>query len=162
MNTLIGVAVSVQRVRQRVRGSPADSGAHRLPIIRVTASQTNPTHQADQDKFEEFEAIADGLGPLFNAHPAASATRIVTGGGSQVLELRVGHKGPDGTFPEPDIPINGGSVIIRALADQPTCHLSQRRLPTTDIQERVPESENIRNLSHLSGCSRRRIRGGGR
>ena len=66
------------------------------------------THQADQAKFEEFEAIADGLGPLFNAQSCRECHQNpVSGGPSQVLELRVGHKGRDGTFQNPDIPING-------------------------------------------------------
>ena len=61
------------------------------------------THQADQAKFEEFEAIADGLGPLFNAQSCRECHQNpVSGGGSQVLELRVGHKGPDGRFQNAD------------------------------------------------------------
>src|SRR2546430_9404771 len=47
-------------------------------------------------KFEEFEAIPDGLGPLFNAQSCRECHQNpVTGGSSQILELRVGHKGRD-------------------------------------------------------------------
>ncbi|MGH8134108.1 MAG: hypothetical protein ACRETP_12915, partial [Steroidobacteraceae bacterium] len=65
------------------------------------------THQADQAKFDEFEAIADGLGPLFNAQSCRECHQNpVSGGVSQVLELRVGHQGADGKFHNPAIPIN--------------------------------------------------------
>jgi CxxC motif-containing protein (DUF1111 family) len=108
----------------------------------------DPTHQADQAKFEEFEAIADGLGPLFNAQSCRECHQNpVSGGPSQVLELRVGHKGRDGTFQNPEIPINGGSVIIkgRTLVNQRAI-CPNAAFPTTDIQERVPDSENIRTF----------------
>jgi CxxC motif-containing protein (DUF1111 family) len=106
------------------------------------------THQADQAKFEEFEAIADGLGPLYNAQSCRECHQNpVSGGPSQVLELRVGHKGRDGTFQNPEIPINGGSVIIkgRSLVNQRAI-CPNAAFPTTDIQERVPDSENIRTF----------------
>src|SRR5260370_526686 len=108
----------------------------------------DPTHQADQAKFEEFEAISDGLGPLYNAQSCRECHQNpVSGGPSQVLELRVGHKGPDGTFQNPEIPINGGSVIIkgRTLVNQRAI-CPNAAYPTTDIQERVPDSENIRTF----------------
>ena len=35
------------------------------------------THSIDQQKFDEVETIADGLGPLYNANPAGNATRIL-------------------------------------------------------------------------------------
>ena len=108
----------------------------------------DPTHQADQASFEQFEAIPDGLGPLFNAQSCREChLNPVAGGASQVLELRVGHKGRDGTFQNPDIPINGGSVIIkgRTLVNQRAI-CPNAAFPTTDIQERVPDSETIRTF----------------
>jgi CxxC motif-containing protein (DUF1111 family) len=108
----------------------------------------DPTHQADQAKFEEFEAIADGLGPLYNAQSCRECHQNpVSGAASQALELRVGHKGPDGTFQNAEIPINGGSEIIRgrSLVNlRAIC--PNAAFPTTDIQERVPDSENIRTF----------------
>ena len=106
------------------------------------------THQADQDVFEEFEAISDGLGPIFNAQSCRECHQSpVTGGFSQVMELRVGHKGRDGIFKNPEIPINHGSEIIkgRSLVDlRAIC--PNAAFPTIDIQERVPESETIRTF----------------
>src|SRR3984893_4103194 len=46
------------------------------------------THSADQANFEQFEAMSDGLGPLFNAQSCRECHQSpVTGGVSQVTEL---------------------------------------------------------------------------
>src|SRR5437016_9661058 len=71
------------------------------------------THQADQAKFDEVEGVDDGLGPLYNAQSCRECHQNpVSGAASQVTELRVGHKGPDGKFHNPDIPINHGTEVI--------------------------------------------------
>ena len=106
------------------------------------------THQADQDKFDEFEQLADGLRPLYNAQSCRECHQSpVSGGGSQVLELRVGHKGRDGSFENPAIPINGGSEVIkgRSLVNQRAI-CPNAAFPATEIQERVPDTENIRTF----------------
>jgi CxxC motif-containing protein (DUF1111 family) len=106
------------------------------------------THSADQAKFEEIEAIADGLGPLFNAQSCRECHQNpVSGGSSQILELRAGHKGKDGSFQNPEIPINGGSEVIkgRSLVNQRGI-CPNVAFPTTEIQERVPDTENIRTF----------------
>jgi CxxC motif-containing protein (DUF1111 family) len=106
----------------------------------------DPTHQADQVKFDEVEGVADGLGPLYNAQSCRECHQNPTsGGGSQITELRVGHLGPDHRFVNPDIPIAHGAAIImgRTLVnDRAIC--PSAAFPDTEIQERVPESETIR------------------
>jgi CxxC motif-containing protein (DUF1111 family) len=107
-----------------------------------------PTHLVDQAKFEQFETISDGLGPLFNAQSCRECHQSpVAGGVSEVMELRVGHKDRDGAFQSAEIPINHGSEIIkgRSLVDlRAICPNSA--FPVTEIQERVPGSETIRTL----------------
>src|SRR5437879_1584220 len=104
------------------------------------------THQADQAKFDDTETIADGLGPLYNAQSCRECHHDPTSGGtSQVAELRVGHQGPDHLFHNPDIPIAHGAEIItgRTLVnDRSICPNAAYR--DTEIQEHVPDSENIR------------------
>ncbi len=104
------------------------------------------THQADQTKFEETEQLSDGLGPLYNAQSCRECHQNpVSGGASQVGELRVGHLGPDGHFRTPDIPIAGGAEVIsgRSLVnDRAIC--PNAAFPAEEIQERVPETETIR------------------
>ena len=106
----------------------------------------DPTHQADQAKFEEVEAIADGLGPLYNAQSCRECHQNPeSGGGSQVAELRVGHLGPNRRFLNPNIPIAHGTQTIsgRTLVnDRAIC--PNAAFPDTEIQERVPDSESVR------------------
>ena len=104
------------------------------------------THQADREKFDETEAVDDGLGPLYNAQACRECHQNPrSGGASQITELRVGHRGPDGRFRNSDIPIAHGGEIIsgRSLVnDRAIC--PSAAFPDTEIQERVPETETIR------------------
>lgn len=106
------------------------------------------THRSDQANFEQFEAISDGLGPLFNAQSCRECHQSpVTGGISQVTELRVGHKSPDGKFQNAEISINHGSEIIkgRSLVNQRAI-CPNAAFSSVEIQERVPDSETIRTF----------------
>src|SRR6266446_1819759 len=106
------------------------------------------THTADQARFEETEAIADGLGPLYNAQSCRECHQNPTSGGSsQISELRVGYRGPDGKFVNPDIPIARGTEIIKGRSlvnDRSIC--PNAAFPSTEIQERVPDTEKIRTF----------------
>jgi CxxC motif-containing protein (DUF1111 family) len=106
------------------------------------------THAADQTAFEGVLQIAEGLGPLYNAQSCRECHQNPTSGGlSQVTELRVGRDGPDGHFQNPEIPIARGTEIIKGRSlvnDRAIC--PNGAFPTTEIQERVPESETVRTL----------------
>ncbi len=106
------------------------------------------THAADQAKFDEVENIADGLGPLYNAQSCRECHQNPTSGGSsQISELRVGHNDPKGKFQDPEIPINRGAEIIKGrnlVNDRAIC--PNAAFPSTEIQERVPDSEKIRTF----------------
>jgi CxxC motif-containing protein (DUF1111 family) len=106
------------------------------------------THQADQTKFEEVEQLNDGLGPLYNAQSCRECHQSpVSGAGSQVAELRVGHQGPEGHFRNPEIRIAQGAEVIsgRSLVnDRAIC--PNAAYPDGEIQERVPETETIRTF----------------
>ncbi len=106
------------------------------------------THTADQVKFDEIEQNSDGLGPLYNAQSCRECHQNPTSGGSsQVSELRVGHRGPDGKFQNPEIPIARGAEIIKGrtlVNDRAIC--PNGAFPSTEIQERVPDSEKIRTF----------------
>ena len=145
MKTLCGVALfclSFFALASQLAEAPAGFDNKSNGVV------DDPTHQADQAKFEETEAISDGLGPLYNAQSCSECHQNpVTGGVSQVMELRVGHNGRDGKFQNPEIPINHGSEIIkgRSLVNlRAIC--PNGAFPTTEIQERVPESEKIRTF----------------
>jgi CxxC motif-containing protein (DUF1111 family) len=106
------------------------------------------THTADQVKFDEIEQLADGLGPLYNAQSCRECHQSpVSGASSQVTELRVGHNGPHGQFETPSIPIAHGTEVItgRSLVnDRAIC--PNAAFPDKEIQERVPDTENIRTF----------------
>jgi len=106
------------------------------------------THEADQMRFEDVELVSDGLGPLYNAQSCRECHQSpVSGAASQVAVLRVGHQGPDGHFHNPEIPIAGGAEVIsgRSLVnDRAIC--PNAAFPDKEIQERVPETENIRTF----------------
>jgi CxxC motif-containing protein (DUF1111 family) len=108
----------------------------------------DPTHQLDRAKFEEVEEIPDGLGPLYNAQSCRECHQNpVSGSASQVNELRVGHVGKNGEFENPSIPIARGTETItgRTLVnDRAIC--PNGAFPDTEIQERVPDSENVRTF----------------
>ena len=134
---LFGLTLFLFACSTNPRAIPAASKAHATPAHaklaphpseaatgfdnRSNAVVDDQTHQSDQANFEQFEAISDGLGPLFNAQSCRECHQSpVTGGVSQVMELRVGHKSPDGKFQNAEIPINHGSEIIkgRSLVNQ--------------------------------------------
>ena len=106
------------------------------------------THQADQTTFEEVEQISDGLGPLYNAQSCRECHQNpVSGGPSQVNELRVGHVGSHGEFENPAIPIADGKEVItgRTLVnDRAIC--PNGAYPDTEIQERAPDTEKVRTF----------------
>lgn len=105
-------------------------------------------HLSDQHAFEHMETLEEGLGPLYNAQACSTCHHSpVTGGISQVLELRVGHLARDGSFQTPTIPVNDGAALIRgrslvnARAVCPDATVSP-----TALHERVPASETLRTL----------------
>jgi CxxC motif-containing protein (DUF1111 family) len=107
-----------------------------------------PIHQADQARFDEVEQIADGLGPIYNAQSCRECHQNpISGGNSQIMELRVGHNDGHGQFVFPEIPINGGSEVIkgRTLVNQRAI-CPNGAFPDTSVQQRVPQSENIRTF----------------
>jgi CxxC motif-containing protein (DUF1111 family) len=80
--------------------------------------------------FEEREEIEDGLGPVYNAQGCVDCHQNpVTGGISQINELRAGHLDAFGNF----VNAPGGSLINDRAID-------------AEIQERVPGAENVRTF----------------
>ncbi|HEY2590680.1 MAG TPA: di-heme oxidoredictase family protein [Steroidobacteraceae bacterium] len=137
-------------------GPPSRSTTHPLPPQQAPTGFDGasngftdaPVHQTDQAKFDEVEQIPDGLGPIYNAQSCRECHQNpISGGNSQILELRVGHNDRNGRFVFPDIPINDGSEVIkgRTLVNQRAI-CPNGAFPDTNVQERVPQSENIRTF----------------
>lgn len=84
---------------------------------------------ADKETFEERDEIADGLGPVYNAQACAECHQNpVTGGISQITELRAGH-------------FDGVNFI-----DQAGGSLNNDRAINAEIQERVPAGNEVRTF----------------
>jgi CxxC motif-containing protein (DUF1111 family) len=100
-----------------------------------------------QDTFEEQEDLTKGLGPVYNDKSCANCHQNpVTGGISQVTELRVGHTDGNGNFVAPTIPINNGanSIPSRSLVnDRAICPQAQERTPGTETISTFRTSLNV-------------------
>jgi CxxC motif-containing protein (DUF1111 family) len=122
------------------------------------------THDGDRATFEERDDVTKGLGPIYNAQSCGECHQNpVTGGISQITELRAGHNDAFGNFVAATVTINdggglGGGVTIsnRSLInDRATCpgvvtdlttHAVIYNHPNEQAQERVPGAENIRTF----------------
>src|SRR5919112_799329 len=83
--------------------------------------------ESDKFIFDIVDVIADGLGPVYNAQSCRECHQNpVSGGVTQIFELRAGHSAPDGTF----VDAPGGSLI-------------HSRAINADIQERVPDGARL-------------------
>lgn len=97
------------------------------------------THLGDLGKFNEVEQLPNGLGPLYNGQSCRECHQNpVSGGATQVTELRVGHTDRDGHFQTPAIAVAHGAAVISGRS------LVNDRAICPEIQERVPESETVR------------------
>jgi len=84
----------------------------------------------DRATFEERDGIDEGLGPVYNAQSCAECHQNpVTGGSSQIAELRAGHRDGAGNF----VAAPGGSLINDRAVD-------------ASIQERVGGADDVRTL----------------
>jgi CxxC motif-containing protein (DUF1111 family) len=103
------------------QGTPVPEGG--------VASRT--TFEGLKTIFEERDEVGDGLGPVYNAQSCAECHQNpVTGGISQITELRAGHNDGAGNF----IEAAGGSLI-------------NDRATNANIQERVPSTtDDIRTF----------------
>ena len=149
ISAIMAWTLAVAQDRRLAKKAPVSPPAPEAPAgfdNKSNGMVDDATHQADQVKFDDVEGVADGLGPLYNAQSCRECHQNpVSGGGSQITELRVGHLGPDRRFFNPDIPIARGTQIIsgRTLVnDRAIC--PNAAFPDTEIQERVPESESVR------------------
>lgn len=86
--------------------------------------QAQADHVADAMQFNEHESLTQGLGPLYNADSCGSChLSPVTGGISEVTELRAGHHDRNGQF----VDAPGGSLInSNALVGVPMPYVPER------------------------------------
>ena len=122
---------------------------------------TQAVHDGDRDTFEERDNVQKGLGPVYNAQSCAECHQNpVTGGISQISELRAGHNDGSGNFVPATLTINDGgglpgiTIANRSLINQraicpgvvtdTTTHAVIFNHPNEQAQERVPGAETVR------------------
>lgn len=128
---------------------------------------TQAVHDGDRGTFEERDGVQKGLGPVYNAQSCAECHQNpVTGGISQISELRAGHNDGGGNFVPATLTINDGGGLVgvtianRSLINQratcpgvvtdndPTNAIPDGTIiynhPNEQAQERVPGAETVR------------------
>src|SRR5215468_1513209 len=151
------VLVSPLALTRSVEGQAATEAPADYDTFNSNGFTDNTTFTADKDVFEEVEDTAAGLGPTYNAQSCRECHQNpISGGISQITELRCGHEDANGNFVNPTIFINDGqnSIPNRSLVnDRAICpgivtdaNGVQHNFLQTNIQERCPGSENIRTF----------------
>ena len=119
--------------------TPSFNGAH--SISNGIVEPAGDTFARDQQVYELNKAVADGLGPVYNAPSCVSCHQNPnSGGASQFTELRVGHNDENGNFVNPTIFINDGKNTITGRS------IVNDRAIGPEAQEHIPATENIRAL----------------
>jgi CxxC motif-containing protein (DUF1111 family) len=115
---------------------------------RTNGSVDQGTFDDDLVVFDDVETLADGLGPVYNAQSCRECHQNpLSGGASQVSELRAGVRDAYGRFQEPRVPIARGKAFIEGrtlINDRAVC--PNRAFPDEEIQERVPDDANVRTF----------------
>src|SRR5581483_9401194 len=137
----------IQSDVQSKASSPSEAPAGFDDQTIDPAFVTQAVHDADKTFFDEIEnADKDGLGPLYNAQSCRECHQNPTSGGaSQVVERRAGHRGPNDQFVSASVPINGGQQVIvgrTLINDRAICPDAAN--PAVQLQEHMPDTERIR------------------
>jgi CxxC motif-containing protein (DUF1111 family) len=120
-----GIVFSSQQTSTATSFTEAPTGFDNQPNGLIDQA----TFDSDRDTFDEQEDIAKGLGPVYNARSCGEChANPVSGGGSQVTELRAGH-------------FDGRNFIAHAGGSL----INDRAIDAT-IQERILAGNEVRTL----------------
>jgi CxxC motif-containing protein (DUF1111 family) len=130
--TFFAVALAVSlSVTPSVKSQSGPTEAPAAFDNQTNGFTTQTTFDADKVTFETQDKPETGLGPVYNAQSCAECHQNpVSGGISQIFELRAGHAAPDGTLSGTFVDAPGGSLI-------------QARATNAEIQERIPDGSRI-------------------
>src|SRR6202521_1570224 len=119
--------------------TPSFNGAH--SISNGIVEPPGDTFARDQQIYEQNKAVADGLGPVYNATSCVMCHQNPNSGAAgQITELRIGHNDANGNFVNPTIVVNDGKNTITGRS------IVNDRAIGPQAQEHIPETENIRAL----------------
>jgi CxxC motif-containing protein (DUF1111 family) len=148
--SVVALGCVIGLVAQQQQATEAPAGFATPALVANPGSQsasngltepTGDTFAHDQAVFETARDATTGLGPLFNETSCGTChTNPVSGGASQVTEIRIGHRDDNTNFVNPTITINDGQNTVGGRS------LVNDRASCAQVQETVPEAENIRTL----------------
>ncbi len=94
-------------------------------MVLQTALSTKFTHELDLKKFDEIETVENGTRPIYNTQSCRKCHQNrVSGGSSQINELRIGKMDRSGRSLNPDVSIASGAATIHGrsvINDQAIC-----------------------------------------
>jgi CxxC motif-containing protein (DUF1111 family) len=145
---LLGLLALVGIAQQSLTEAPAAFATPTLSqnpgsqsVSNGIAEPAGDSYALDQSVFEKRHGVDDGLGPVFNATACVDCHQNpVTGGPSQITEIRAGHLDANGNFVNPTVPINDGANAIAGRS------LVNDRAICPQAHEQLPDTENIRAL----------------
>jgi CxxC motif-containing protein (DUF1111 family) len=92
------------------------------------STEESARFDAGKDAFEEVEAVADGLGPVFNGTSCVGCHSVgATGGGSEIVETRFGTT-TNGAF-DPLANLGGSLIQTDGIGPQSTCNFVGEIVP---------------------------------
>ena len=156
---VFGVLTTVfsQTATEAVAGFSTPTGCPTTNIPPgITTCQNNGfnpsvgTFADNQETFEEQEDLTAGLGPVYNDKSCTNCHQNpVTGGVSQISELRVGHTDASGNFVNPTVTINNGanSIPNRSLInDRAICRMTTNVLGDGFVE--AIDSNTLANIAN--------------
>src|ERR1700722_11935676 len=136
---LVGTAANSATEAQAGFNTPSFNSA--ASISNGLVEPPGDTFAHDQQIYEQNKAVADGLGPVYNATSCVMCHQDPNSGAAgQITELRVGHNDANGNFVNPTIYINDGQNTITGRS------IVNDRAIGPQAQEHIPATENIRAL----------------
>src|SRR5881398_1694265 len=112
---------------------------------------TQAVHDEDRGTFEERDTVTKGLGPVYNAQSCAECHQNpVTGGISQISELRAGHNDGSGNFVPATLTINDGGGLPGGITIANRSLINQRAtcpgvVTDNDPTNNIPDGTIIYN-----------------
>ncbi len=153
--TALALPIWTSRTVEGQAATEAPAGLDTLTNGMVTQA----VHDADRATFEERDDVTKGLGPIYNAQSCAECHQNpVSGGISQISELRAGHLDGSGNFVPATVTINVGgpnggvTIANRSLINQrATC---PGVVTDNDPTNNVPDGTIIYNHPNDQGEER--------
>src|SRR5713226_4019979 len=158
--TALALPMWMSRPAQGQGGTEAPTGMDTLTNDATFVDQA--THDGDRGTFEERDDVVKGLGPVYNAQSCAECHQNpVTGGISQISELRAGHNDGFGNFVPATVTINDGDGLSGGVNIANRSLINQRAICPGVQTDNDPTSPNFGTIifNHPNEQAQERVPG---